>query len=175
MRKGFKDLRTTTDKAKEGMFNILENLIDIKNKNILELFCGSGNISYEFAYRGAKYILCVDLHLKCIRYIKCNIKEFNYYKNIHVMKYDVFSFLRKKTIISYDLIFADPPYKITSDNIIFFIKMILKNKWIKKKGIIILEHSKKNFIKLNIVFKKSFLYRTIKYGYTFFSILELIN
>lgn len=113
MRKGFQEinnLRTTTDKAKEGMFNILENLI-----YILELFCGSENLSYEFAYRGAKSILRVDFHLKCIRYIKCNIKEFNNYKNLHVMKYDVF-FL-KKTIISYDLIFADPPYK---------------NQWIKK-------------------------------------------
>jgi 16S rRNA (guanine(966)-N(2))-methyltransferase RsmD len=63
-------VRPTTDFAKESLFNILNNEIDFEECDILDLFSGTGNITYEFASRGAKHITCVDVNVKCCSFIK---------------------------------------------------------------------------------------------------------
>ena len=62
--------RPTTDIAKEGLFNILNNKIDFEDLTVLDLFCGTGNISLEFASRGAKKIYSVDKHSPCLFFLK---------------------------------------------------------------------------------------------------------
>ncbi|YCJ94997.1 MAG: RsmD family RNA methyltransferase [Candidatus Karelsulcia muelleri] len=168
-------IRPTKNLAKEGIFNFLETKILLKTKKILELFCGSGNISYEFASRGVKFIFCVDNNTHCIKYIKKTIKQLNLENNIFFKRRDVFSFLKKKSDISYDIIFSDPPYKISFKEIFLLIKRIIKYKWIKKNGLIIIESSKENSKKIIFVFKTNFCFKQLKYGNTYFSILFLKN
>ena len=74
--KNFK-LRPTTDQSKEGIFNIISNYYDYKNLEVLDLFSGTGNISYEFASRGAKYIRAIEINFKHYNFIKSEIKEEN--------------------------------------------------------------------------------------------------
>ena len=101
-------VRPTTDFAKEALFNILRNRFDLESISVLDLFSGTGNISYEFASRGCKEITCVDIDAGCTRFIKQTAEHFGM-NSIRVSNYDVFKFLKKQTR-KWDLVFADPPF-----------------------------------------------------------------
>lgn len=98
--KYLKKIKPTKDLAKEALFNILNNKISFYKLNILDLFCGTGNISYEFASRDVLKIISIDINQKCIFYIKNNIKKYNILNKITILKYDVFKFLKKKIYIN---------------------------------------------------------------------------
>ena len=157
-------IRPTTDRAKESLFNILENMYDFENLEVLDLFSGSGNITYEFCSRGA-IVTCVEINKKCTKYIfetskKLGIKNTIYQK-------DVFRFLKtcKK---KYNVIFADPPFNYSKDIYSKLIKIIFEQKIITSKGTVIIEHS--NF--LNFKEHESFI-KSKKYGDINFSFLKI--
>lgn len=135
-----KDLpvRPTTDFAKEGLFNILNNKLDFEGLKVLDLFSGTGHISLEFASRGAKDIVAIDQHFKCAGFLKSIGKELNF--NIQANKGDVFEFL-KSARSSYDLIFADPPYDLP--NIPEIHKLVFENNLLNPGAILIIEHGAK--------------------------------
>lgn len=100
--------RPTTDFAKTGLFNILNHRVSYEDLEVLDLCCGTGNITFEFASRGAKHITSVDEHAGCLKYISQVAKELKM-DNIKTWKTDVFKFI-DKTPEKFDLIFVDPPY-----------------------------------------------------------------
>lgn len=132
-------VRPTTDMAKEALFNILRNLIHINGIKVLELFAGSGNMSYEFASRGAGSVLSVDKHFPCITFIKKTAEQLDL--PIDTIKADAFKFLENHTI-KYDIIFADPPYGLEIDDFLKIPDLVTANKLLKEDGILIIEHSK---------------------------------
>ena len=158
--------RPTTDFAKEGLFNILQSRLDqdYEELDVLDLFCGTGNITYEFASRGCRQITCVEVDFKCYEFIKKTLANFNF-KNCKVVRNDVFLFL-KICKIKFDLIFADPPYELL--NIDKIHTMVFEKQLLKPGGILIIEHGvKTNLGKLpHFVEKRS-------YGNVNFSIFEL--
>jgi len=102
--------RPTTDFAKEGLFNILNNEYDMEGLKVLDLFGGTGAISYEFASRGASMVYCVEMAPLHASFIKAQAAGLGM-KNLTVVRHNVFEFLdicREK----FDIIFADPPYAI---------------------------------------------------------------
>jgi 16S rRNA (guanine(966)-N(2))-methyltransferase RsmD len=130
-------IRPTTDRSKEGLFNILHHRIDINSTTVLDLFSGAGNISYEFASRGAPKITSVDQNRFCVKFIQKTNQALGF--NISVIKGESLSFL-EKNIIKYDLIFADPPYDW---NEIAYKKIVLlSQKLLNDDGMLILEHNK---------------------------------
>ena len=131
--------RPTTDMAKEGLFNILYNKYDFQDIEVLDLFSGTGNISYEFCSRGVKLIQSVDKDRRCVEFIKKTAKDLN--MSIQAIEANVYSFLQKNNG-KFDIIFADPPYKMELENFEKLIYLIFKNKIINKNGICIIEHSK---------------------------------
>ena len=131
--------RPTTDMAKEGLFNILYNKYDFQDIEVLDLFSGTGNISYEFCSRGVKLIQSVDKDRRCVEFIKKTAKDLN--MSIQAIEANVYSFLQKNNG-TFDIIFADPPYKMELENFEKLIYLIFKNKIINKNGICIIEHSK---------------------------------
>ena len=137
-------VRPTTDMSKESLFNIINNNYYFEGLQILDLFSGTGNISYEFASRGATNITAVDQHYGCIKYINQIIKEFDF--PINTIKSDVYKFL-DKTGIQADIIFADPPYDFSDEQFLKIADSIFKNDLLKEEGTLIIEHSKQT--KLN--------------------------
>lgn len=132
-------VRPTTDFAKEGLFNILSNKIDFEEVNSLDLFSGTGHISFELASRGAKNLTCVDKNARCVNFIRQLSKDLSF--NIHVIKADVFKFIASLKNSSFNLIFADPPYDLS--NIGEIHDLVFDNKLLADGGILIIEHGAK--------------------------------
>lgn len=153
-------VRPTTDFAKEGLFNILNNKIDFEDLTVLDLFCGTGNISLEFASRGAKKIYSVDKHSPCLFFIKDTAKALKL-SSIITDRADVFKYL-EKSHSTFDVIFADPPYEL--ENIEMIHELVFKNKLLNTDGILVIEHGQKTDLSA-----KSNYIETRKYGNVHFS------
>ncbi len=132
-------VRPTTDMAKESLFNILNNLYYLDEISVLDLFSGTGNISYEFASRGVENLTAVDANHGCVKFIEKTSEEFD--MPITVIKSDVFKYL-ERAIGKYTIVFADPPYNFTRDEFSQISNAIFNNELLTEDGILIIEHSK---------------------------------
>lgn len=132
--------RPTTDFAKEGLFNVLENNYNIEDKKILDLCSGTGNIAFEFISRGSNTVTCVDSSFNSIRFIKKNASELNIIDFLYLVKSDIIKFINRNEI-SYDFVFADPPYVF--DKYEQLIELVLNHDSIlNSHGVFILEHGR---------------------------------
>jgi 16S rRNA (guanine966-N2)-methyltransferase len=158
-------VRPTTDMSKEALFNVLNNHFSFEGLKILDLFAGTGNISYEFASRGSTPITSVDGDFGCVKFIKQVATEFDF--NIAATKSDVFTYLERcKT--SYDIIFADPPYALDQATFEKIVSLIFEKELLNQDGMMVIEHSKYTKLDhmMNFSFKKS-------YGGSIFSFFEI--
>ena len=158
-------LRPTTDRSKEALFNILYNNYDFTKVSVLDLFGGSGNISYEFSSRGTEKICLVEKNKKSIDFIKSYSKTNDF--KIKVIKSDAFSFLKKEKM-KYDIIFADPPYDLSISKYELIINTIFGNQMLNINGSLIIEH----FSKLSLHNSSNFS-NSRKYGDTSFTFFNL--
>ena len=153
--------RPTTDIAKEGLFNVVSNQLDIEELKTLDLFGGTGSISYELASRGARDLTIVEKDGKMYEFIKKTAGELKL-ENFKALKMDVFKFI-DQCADRFDFIFAGPPYALAAiDDLprLIFEKQLLNN-----KGWFVLEHTPRND------YKKFPFYSTERnYGTTIFSI-----
>ena len=153
--------RPTTDIAKEGLFNIIENNLTISSLKTLDIFGGTGSISYELASRGAEDLTIVEKDPAMYEFIKKNAASLHF-ENFKVVKMDVFRFLQQCTD-TFDFIFAGPPYALT--NIDELPKIIFEKKILNANGWFIMEHTPANN------YKTFPMYKTQRnYGTTVFSI-----
>jgi 16S rRNA (guanine(966)-N(2))-methyltransferase RsmD len=129
--------RPTTDFAKESLFNILENRYDFSAIRVLDLFAGTGSISYEFASRGCPHIDAVEMHAQHAAFIKKTAAGLQL-PQIHVVKLNVFDFLELCTA-GYDVAFADPPYDL--EGVAALPERIIGKNILKEQGCLILEHA----------------------------------
>ncbi len=122
--------------AKEALFNILNNLVDYDVLDVLDLFAGTGNISFEFASRGSNSVTAVDISHKCIRFIQQVAQKLNYdqLKTAHV---DFKKYLNRSNR-KWDLIFADPPYAMENTPAIY--ELVFQNNLLKAGGLLVIEH-----------------------------------
>jgi len=132
--------RPTTDIAKEGLFNILQNRMDFEGIKTLDLFGGTGCISYELASRGAADLTIIEKDNTMHAFIKKNLDMLGA-ENAKVLKMDVFSFLNSCSE-PFNFIFAGPPYALGS--IDELPKIIVAKKLIAKGGFFVLEHTPRN-------------------------------
>ncbi|WP_439151164.1 16S rRNA (guanine(966)-N(2))-methyltransferase RsmD [Winogradskyella sp.] len=132
-------VRPTTDMAKEALFNIINNRYYFDNISVLDLFAGTGNISYEFASRGTEKILAVDDNYGCIKFINNTSESFD--MPINTIKSDVFKFL-EQTQQKHTIIFADPPYDFEIERFSKLPELVFKNTILEDEGLLIVEHSK---------------------------------
>jgi len=132
--------RPTTDIAKEGLFNILQNRMDFGGIKTLDLFGGTGCISYELGSRGAADMTIVEKDPVMQAFIKKNLDMLGA-ENAKVLKMDVFSYLNTATE-DFDFIFAGPPYALGS--IDELPKIIVARNLIREKGFFVLEHTPRN-------------------------------
>jgi len=156
--------RPTTDIAKEGLFNIIQNNLDIESLSVLDLFGGTGSISYELASRGAAAITIVEKDNQMFDFIK-RTSEALQFENFKVVKSDVFKFI-ETTNVTYDFVFAGPPYALAS--IDDLPRKVFEKALLNPGGWFVLEHTPRND------YKKFAHYKSERnYGTTIFSIFIL--
>ena len=155
--------RPTTDFAKENLFNVLGNVVDFDGLDVLDLFAGTGSISYEFASRGAANVTAVEINAVHYNFIRNTAASFAM-ANIHPVKANAFLYL-KNCRKSFDVIFSDAPYDLErADEIV---DLVLAGDLLREGGVFIFEHSQNkdyssrgNFVELR------------KYGSVYFSIFK---
>jgi 16S rRNA (guanine966-N2)-methyltransferase len=153
--------RPTTDIAKEGLFNILQNQLDIEALKTLDLFGGTGSISYELASRGVQDLTIVEKDQQMFSFIKKTAEALKL-DNFKVVKSDVFRFILQ-CHDKFDFIFAGPPYAL--ENIDDLPRLIFEKQLLNKGGWFILEHTPRNNYESFTGFKSE-----RNYGTTIFSI-----
>jgi len=153
--------RPTTDVAKEGLFNIFQHQLDLSSLKTLDLFGGTGSISYELASRGVEDLAIVEKDTAMYEFIKKTAAELRL-ENFKVIRMDVFRFIQQCTE-KFDLIFAGPPYALT--NIDDLPRLIFEKQLLQKNGWFVLEHTPRNDYK-----KFPFYSAERNYGTTVFSI-----
>jgi 16S rRNA (guanine(966)-N(2))-methyltransferase RsmD len=132
--------RPTTDFAKEGLFNLLNNKIDFEGIDVLDLFAGTGSISIEFVSRDCNSVISIeqnDRHCAFIRKVCAELKI----ENLSLLKTDVFKYINS-CHTQFDMIFADPPYEL--DKLAQIPDLIFAKKLLKPDGLFVLEHSANN-------------------------------
>ncbi len=130
--------RPTTDFAKENLFNVLENITDIEEASVLDLFAGTGAISLEFLSRGASDVTAVEMAATQVNFIR-KTKEILGDEALTIIRGDVFKFISTCTK-KFDIIFADPPYDHKDFEKVP--RLILDSKMVKDGTLVIVEHSK---------------------------------
>ncbi len=164
--KGFNS-RITTDRAKEALFNILNSNFYFEEIKVLDMFGGSGNITYEFLSRGVKQIVVIEQNVKNFRFISANVKMLGEKEQVRLIKGDALKKIYdlKKEGFRFDLIFADPPFaaKFLKDlpGLIFDLDMLADEGWL------ILEHDKSHDFSSH-----PFWVEQRNYGGVLFSIFE---
>ena len=156
-------VRPTTDLAKEALFNILQNQIELEGIRVLDLFSGTGNLSFEFASRGADTVISVDRGFKGLKYIEDTAKQHGL-NQIKVFKADVFKYLGLEDQ-KYDLIFADPPYDL--DRIPEIASLVFDKDLLLPDGLLIIEHQSMQ----NLSNHSSFVEQR-RYGHSSFSFFK---
>ena len=129
-------VRPTTDLAKESLFNILEHKTEIEDAHVLDLFSGTGALSYEFVSRGCAVAVAIEINHQCVRFIKETAADFGM-EQLRVIRADVFRFLRSARE-KYDIIVADPPYDM--EDIRAIRQAVFEKELLNPGGWLVIEH-----------------------------------
>jgi 16S rRNA (guanine966-N2)-methyltransferase len=159
--------RPTTDFAKEGLFNILENRLDFESLSVLDLFGGTGSHSYEFISRGVPKVVYVDKFPGCIAFVKKMVVELKIEDQLEIVRSDVFKYI-KSCKRSFDYIFAGPPYGLKELDSIP--DEIFRHKLLNPGGLFVLEHNPNHDFTLHPNFKES-----RNYGTTIFAFFQNVT
>lgn len=130
--------RPTTDLAKEALFNILTNRYDFEGMKILDLFSGTGSISFEFISRGAESVTSVEINHRHIRFIREAAEKLGIH-NIKIIQHDALRYV-KKGDEKFDIVFADPPFDLPVLGDVP--GAVLGSGILKENGLLIVEHAK---------------------------------
>jgi 16S rRNA (guanine966-N2)-methyltransferase len=160
--------RPTTDMAKENLFNVLNNTLDFESTVVLDLFSGTGSISYEFASRGCPSVTSVEKDFHHYSFIRKCIEELELSKSVKPLKADVFTYLSRLKGETFDLIFADPPFELS--NLEEIPDIIFARNVLKPDGLLILEHGPSHDFSHHPAFTQTRHYG--KVCFTFFNALS---
>ena len=153
--------RPTTDFAKENLFNILTNLIDFEECTVLDLFAGTGSISYEFASRGVKSVTAVEINAVHHNFIRNTARDLGA-DNIFAVKANVFLYL-KSCPKRFDVVFSDAPYAL--EGVEDVVDLVLSGEILAEDGIFIFEHSEKYNFENHPFFWQSRSYGSVQFSF----------
>lgn len=165
--------RPTTDFAKENIFNVLIQYVDLEDATALDLFSGTGSITLELLSRGCKQVVSVEMDRDHHRFISECLKKLAQPKDARTatseevktncipLRADVFRFL-KSCRQQYDFIFADPPYALKE--IPQIPDLIFEKGLLKENGLFILEHGKDNDFSQHPHFIEHRLYGSVNFS-----------
>lgn len=154
--------RPTTDMAKEGLFNVIENRMHLDDLKMLDLCAGTGNISIEFLSREGGTVVAVDKNFHCYKHIKMISQELGCADEIRVIKADVLKFL-DQTADRFDIIFADPPYLYEHHAAIA--EKVFERDLLLEDGILIIEHGRDTSLESQPHFQFSRKYGNVHFSF----------
>ena len=131
--------RPTTDFAREGLFNVLDNEYEFEDLKVLDLFGGTGAVAFEFASRGAARVWSVEMARENASFIKTEARRLGL-DNVTMVRDNVFDFL-SVCHERFDIVFADPPYECEHYDLL--VEAVFEQKLLKENGIFVLEHDKR--------------------------------
>ncbi|MGE5680648.1 MAG: 16S rRNA (guanine(966)-N(2))-methyltransferase RsmD [Bacillota bacterium] len=131
--------RPTTDRVRETLFNLLNNQIDFEGIKVLDIYAGSGSLGLECFSRGASEVHFIEKNFPIYKVLQSNIDSLNYEINYKIFKMEALRFSTMSNHETYDLILADPPF--FKDDIHIVAGNLLKNNFLNKEGILIIERS----------------------------------
>ncbi len=152
--------RPTTDFARENIFNVLENTLDFEGIEALDLFAGTGAISFELLSRECARVVSVEIHATQYNFIR-KVQQQLGDKNLTPIKGDVFKFLQSCRQ-TFDFIFADPPYDLPLLETLP--EAVLSRGLLKPGGIFVLEHSKNNDFSAHPLFDQRRVYGSVNFS-----------
>lgn len=152
--------RPTTDFAKENLFNVLTNLIDLEDTTALDLFAGTGSISIELLSRGCAKVVSIEKDRDHCNFIGRVMRELKTDKNL-LLHTDVFKFIQR-CHLQFDFIFADPPYALNELDTLP--DLIFENGLLKEGGIFVLEHGKDHQFGEHPHFSQSRVYGSVNFS-----------
>ena len=156
--------RPTTDFAKEALFNVLTHWVDDWTKvSVLDLFAGTGSISYEFISRGVQQVVAVEMSEKQLAFIHQIINELRLQNFLKLHRMDVFRYLKKMNSASFDIIFADPPYMMAEIDTLP--DLIFEHPLLTPGGLFILEHSDKHDFSNHLNFIETRAYGNVHFSF----------
>lgn len=156
--------RPTTDLAKQALFNILQNHIDFEGCRALDLFSGTGSISFELLSRGADQVVSVELGRQQQQFIQKVAMELKVPASQHqLVRGDVFRYLASTPVRPFDFIFADPPYSLPE--LIKLPELILREGLLANDGIFVLEHGKENDFSQSSGFQQMRTYGAVHFSF----------
>ncbi|MCT4623936.1 MAG: 16S rRNA (guanine(966)-N(2))-methyltransferase RsmD [Schleiferiaceae bacterium] len=158
-------VRPTTDYGKESLFNILNNWYYFDELSVLDLFAGTGNISFEFASRGTQRIVSIDANKNCVGFIEQMIEELDIADVLSANRMDAMEYV-ELTTEKFNVIFADPPYDY--DGYPKMIETVFSRELLKENGTLIMEHDRRNDFSEHPYFEDSRKYGNV--NYSFFSV-----
>ncbi len=162
------DTRPTTDRVKESLFNLLQ--YDFYNKQVLDLFAGSGALGLEAISRGAQSAIFVDMNKACIEIIRKNAEKTRFLEEVKLVQGECVSAIHRLERDSIDLIFMDPPY--SKDYVEPILQTIINDGILKIEGIVVIEHAKNDVWNLPVALE---LVKTRTYGITSLTIYRRVS
>ena len=155
------EVRPTTDRAKEALFNILRSQIDFEETQVLDLFAGIGNISIEFASRGCPSVTSVEINPPAVQFITEMVEKMNV-PEVEVFRSEALRFL-ERSHTSYDLVFADPPYEYESYNTL--VQLIFSRNLLRQNGLLVVEHGEESDLSFLPNFEESRRYGRVIFSF----------
>jgi len=134
-----KDIRPTTDRVRETLFNLLNNRIDFDGIEVLDFYSGSGSLGLECISRGAKNVTFIERNFQIYKNLLENIKSLNVEAQCKIIRSEAIDYSKRNPEKKYDLILADPPF--FKDDIYEVVKNLKANNYLKNEGMIIIERS----------------------------------
>lgn len=153
--------RPTTDFAREGLFNVLNNILDWEETTALDLFSGTGSIAFELISRGCPYVVSVEQNTNHFNFI-CRAQEQLETKELFPVRADVFKYLQSLKQ-PFDLIFADPPYDLAEA--VKVPEIIIQKQLVKEGGFFVMEHSRKQHFSHLPHFKEERNYGNVHFSF----------
>ena len=153
--------RPTTDFAKENLFNVLVNIIDLDGVDALDLFTGTGSISFELISRGCRHVTSVEQDKAHCSFILKVAKELKT-EALSLINGDVFRFINSVPEQSYDFIFSDPPYSLTM--LTDVPRLVIEKNILREQGVFVMEHSKENDFSTLPFFHQKRVYGSVNFS-----------
>lgn len=152
--------RPTTDFAKENIFNVLGNMTDIEQCDVLDIFAGTGSVSYEFASRGARSVTPVEINAVHYNFIRKTASELGF-GCFYPVKANAFLYL-KSTPKQFDIIFSDAPYDLPGRDEV--INLVFSRNLLRPGGVLVFEHSKDSDFSSHSNFLQHRVYGSVRFS-----------